>query len=998
MKRKTIQKKCVKVFLLFMLGMLVLSPNLYAQGSGTITVQGIVKDTQGEPVIGASIAVKGTTNGVITDVDGAYKITAPANAVLVASFIGYKKLEIPVGGKTTLNITLEEDAIMLGDVVTIGYATGSKATISGAVSKIKREDMNAGIVNNPADALRGKVAGVDISKVGGDPTATPSFRIRGTTSLSGGNDPLVIIDGVFGELSLLNALAPADIESFTILKDASETAQYGSRGASGVIVVTTTKGKYGTKTLTYDGTFGIESIYKNMQMLDATGFRKIVSERNIKNAVDGGADTNWFEEMEQTGYAQNHNLSFGGGTEESNYRASLGIIDQKGIILNNYMKNYTAKIDASQLFFNKKLQMEMGMFGSKRDQRYVNDYHKTFYSAASFNPTLPATQNSDGTWAEDVNANEVDNPLGRLSIKDVENNSYLNTHAKLTWSINDDWKFSIFGSYTYNSKENSVYVPMGVKQGIREGNGRGYKALANSDALLGNASLTFKKTIGVHSFNFLGLVEGQSYKFHGFSAEARRFGTDWFDYNLLQAGAVVKYGDVKSYANDYNIMSFLGRFNYVYDDKYIATVNLRTDGSSKLGKNNKWGFFPSASLAWNMSQEEFIKDLSFFDNLKLRAGYGVTGNQDAIDPYRSLQVLGPDALVMFNSNPEVAYHYIRNGNPDLKWETKWMFNIGFDASILNEMVDVTMDYYYSKTSNLLYTYRVPQPPFVYNDLLANVGEMENRGLELTVTVTPIKSKDMTLTLSANGAYQTNKVLSLSGTFMGQELNANKYVRLGGVSGAGAIGGDNDVVYQMVGQPLGTFYIPRATGIISNGDGTYRYNIIDLDGNEQVETGVGQDRYIAGQAIPKFFLGSNISFRYKDFDVQTQLNGAFGHKIFNGTSLTYMNIGNFPTYNVLPDAFNKNIKDQRVSDYWLEKGDYLNIAYISFGYNINTSKISNWIKSMRVSANVNNLHTFTAYTGLSPLINSSTVNDNLGIDDKRFYPLSRTYSIGLNIKF
>jgi len=1002
MKRK-IKNRCLNVFLLFMLGILVSTSNIFAQG-GNITVKGNVKDNNGEPIISGSVVVKGTTNGTITDLDGNYEINnVPSNGTLVFSYIGFKNIEVSVSGKTNINVLMEEDAVMLSDVIAIGYATGSKHTVSGAVQKISKEDMNAGVVNNPLDALKGKVAGVNISKVGGDPTAGASIRVRGTTSLSGGNDPLVIIDGVFGDLGLLNAIAPSDIESFTILKDASETAQYGSRGASGVIVVTTTKGKYGVRSLSYDGTFGIESVYKNIKMLNGNQYRQAVQDLGLTNAIDGGANTNFLEEMQQLGYTQNHRIAFGGGTEDSNYRASLGIVDQKGIIKNNWMKNYTAKIDISQFFFDKKIQLEMGIFGSKKEQRYVNNYQKTFYSAASFNPTFPATQNEDGTWPEDVNANEVDNPLGRLTINDRENNAYLNAHAKLTWTIIDGLKFSAFGSYTYNSKENSKYLPTNIKEGIRE-KGLAYRGLANSDILMGNLGLNYKKTLNdVHAIDILGLVEGQNYKYHGFTSQSRGFGTNYFDTDNLKGGALVKYGDVSSYRNGYDIFSILGRFNYVYNGKYIATVNLRSDGSSKLGDNNKWGFFPSASLAWNVSEEEFIKNISVIDNLKLRAGYGVTGNQDAISAYNSLQLMGPTGLVTVNGDPAVSYGYLRNPNPDLKWETKKTFDAGFDLSILKNKLDITFDYYYSKTSDLLFNYTVPVPPFIHPTLLANMGSMENQGLELAVSFTPIKKKDMGLTISANGAYQKNKLLSLDGVYKGQEINAATYMSLGGISGAGSIGGDNNVVYNLVGQPLGVFYLPKATGIINDGFDSYSYNILDLDKDGSVITSAGKDRYVAGQSIPKFFLGANINFRYKDFDIQTQLNGAFGHKIFNGTYLSYMNMNNFPTYNVLPDAPKMNIRDNRVSDYWLEKGDYLNIAYLTLGYNINTSKFSKYIKTMRITASVNNLHTFTAYKGLSPMINSSTLDANktdndLGIDDKRFYPLSRTYSIGLNINF
>ena len=304
-----------------------------------ITVNGIVKDKTGEAVIGANVVVKGTTNGCITDFDGNFSLEANQGDILVVSFVGYQSQELPAS--TNMQIVLKEDAELLDDVIVIGYATGSQRTVSGAIKRVGREEMNAGVVTNPLQAIKGKIAGVNIAKTGGDPTASASIRVRGTTSLSGGNDPLVIIDGVFGDLSMLNAISPADIESFTVLKDASETAQYGSRGASGVIVVTTIKGKNGTKTLSYDGSFGIETVYKNLEMLDANAYRQIVADRGYANAVDMGYSTNFIEAMQQTGYTQNHRLSFGAGTESSNYRASIGVIDQKGIILDNpKIRNY----------------------------------------------------------------------------------------------------------------------------------------------------------------------------------------------------------------------------------------------------------------------------------------------------------------------------------------------------------------------------------------------------------------------------------------------------------------------------------------------------------------------------------------------------------------------------------------------------------------------------------------------------------------------------------
>ena len=991
-------KKSRKAFLMTILSGLLMILSVSAQTGSTINVRGTVKDVTGEPVIGASILLQGTTSGVVTDYDGNFSIQAPGNGTLVISYVGYITQTIAIQNRSSLEVILQEDMELLEEVVVIGYATGSTRTISGAVEKVGREDMNAGVVVNPLDALKGKVAGVNIQKTGGDPTAGSAIRIRGTTSLSGGNDPLVVIDGVFGDLALLNAISPSDIESFTILKDASETAQYGSRGASGVIVVTTQKGKAGTKSINYDGTFGVEDVYKTINMLNADGYRAAVESMGYANALDKGANTNFMQEMLQTGHTQNHRISFGGGTAETNFRASLGVIDQKGIIKNNSMRNYTAKIDGSQRFFDSKLKLDMGMFGSKRESRYVNDYQKTFYSAASFNPTFPNTQNDDGTWPEDPNANEVDNPLGRLTISDREDNAYLSTNGRLTWTINDNLNFSAFGSYTYNEKENMNYIPTNIKQGVREGRGKAYRGMNKSNILMGNISLNYKKMFQNSRLDALALVEGQNYNYTGFGANARGFDTNFFGYDNLAAGAVVKYGDVSSYKNGYSLNSFLGRVNYMYANRYIATVNMRFDGSSKLGENNKWGFFPSASLAWVMSEESFLKEIDEINEIKWRVGYGRTGNQDAISAYNSLLLMGPQGLTSVNGVPTVTYGYNRNANPDLRWETKDMFDVGMDASFFDRKLTATIDYYYSRTKDLLYNYDVPVPPFVHPQLLANLGEMENSGLEVSLGITPLRTEDMELTLSGNMAFQKNKLLSLSGTYMGQELNAAEYMQLARINGAGFQGGNTYVTYQVVGQPLGVFYLPKSNGIINDGLGSYSYNILNLDEDPAINLNNGADRYFAGQAMPKVIMGSNISFRYKAFDIQTQMNGAFGHKIYNGTSLSYMNMNVFPTYNVLPNAPTKKIFDSTVTDYWLEKGDYLHIAYVTLGYNFNVEKMNNWANSIRLTASVNNLHTFTNYSGLSPMINSTTVNGELGLDDKRFYPLSRTYSLGLSINF
>lgn len=989
--------------LFFLLLGLFISLGSYAQN---ITVKGVVKDSKfGDPIIGASVLQKGTTNGTISDMDGNFMLEVPGGSVVVISYIGYKSQEMTVSGSEPLNVMLSEDMEALDEVVVVGYATGSKRTISGAVERIKKEDMNQGVVNNPLESIKGKVAGVVITQNGGDPTSRPSIRVRGTSSLSGGNDPLVIIDGVFGDMDMLNAIAPADIETFTILKDASETAQYGSRGAAGVIVVTTVKGKNGMKTLSYNGTYGISNVYKNLDMLSADQYRGL-GQRLGTTVTDRGHNSNWFDEIEQLGYTQNHNLSFGAGTDDSNYRASIGLIDQQGIIKNSGMRNYTAKLDAMQNMFNDKLKIEFGMFGSLKESDNTNDYLKTFYSAASYNPTFPTVKNEDGVWDEDPMANEIHNPMGRLEIKDRETNAYVNVHGRLTYTILEGLKLSAFGSYTYNVKENKRYFPKDIKASMADG-GHAERIDNKQNILMGNIQLTYTKDFNEkHHFDALALVEGQKYHYTGFTAKSHAYETDYFGYNNLKAGGDVKYGDVESLENENRISSFMARVNYMYDNRYIITANLRADGSSKLGSENKWGFFPSASAAWVINEEAFMKDVDWLSNLKLRAGYGLTGNQDAIAAYNSLALYKPTGVTSLGGSPMATYGIQRNANPDLRWEVKKTFDVGVDFGIMNGRYSLTADWYHSKTTDMLYNYSVPVPPFIYPTLLANMGEMTNTGFEVALNAGLVQTKDFEFNLGANFSWQKNKLNSLSGTYMGQDLSTSKYIALAQMSGAGFVG-NNSVVYMMEGQPVGVYYIPRSLGLSEPDANGHRTYIVDetIDGEPGFNANDGGDRYIAGQAMPKYYLGLNLNFRYKRFDLTTQMNGAFGHKIFNGTSLSYMNLSQFPTYNVMNGAQDDMIFAQDITDYWLEKGNYLNIDYITVGYNFNCEKIKDYVKNVRLTFSVNNVATITGYSGLSPMLNSQTITNitdagqnTLGIDNKQFYPLSRTYSLGVSVTF
>ena len=425
-------------------------------------------------------------------------------------------------------------------------------------------------------------------------------------------------------------------------------------------------------------------------------------------------------------------------------------------------------------------------------------------------------------------------------------------------------------------------------------------------------------------------------------------------------------------------------------------LNARTDASSKFGRNHKWGFFPSASLAWNVTEEAFMKQFRSVDNLKLRVGYGLAGNQGGIDSYTTMALVRPNGVTPVGNAPLVTYESMKNVNPDLKWEVKHTFNAGFDLSMYGNRLLLSVNYYNSKTTDMLYQYNVSVPPFPYSTLLANLGSMRNSGTEVSVGVTPLKTKDMELNINANITFQKNKLLSLSGVYNGEYISASEYTAIAGLNGAGTHGGYNNIVYQIVGQPLGVFYLPHCEGLVSDGEGGYTYQIADLNGGG-VNLEDGEDRYVAGQAIPKVLLGSNISFRYKNIDISLQINGAFGHKVYNGTSLSYMNMNSLPDYNVLAEAPKRMIKDQTATDYWLESGNYVNFDYLTVGWTV-PLKPRRFLKGIRLAGTVNNLGTISGYSGLTPLVNSSLVDATLGVDDKRTYPLLRTYTVSLSLNF
>lgn len=847
---------------------------------------------------------------------------------------------------------------------------------------------------NPLNIIAGSVPGLFIKRGKNGPAVLDAVRLRGTTSLTGGNDPLIIVDGVLGGLEMLSSIYPSDVQNITILKDAFETAQYGSRGASGVIVVTTKKGVKGKTQVNYTGAVGVLSPYKTLNMLSGDEYRNLAKEKGW-SILDKGLNINFQKEIQQVGIEQNHHLAFIGGNNTSNYRVSIGFMDYQGVIINTNTKNFISNMNMNQDFFGGLVNCEWGMLGNILKNRKILDEQKTFYSAATFNPTFPNHIDPEaGGWDKTPMANQITNPLAWMGVNNRDMTYSLGTHARLVFNWNDDFKSAFFGAYTYSSTKDSQYQPTYVCA-----YGKAYRSERNQETLLANFTTSFKKKLGIHLFDFYLLGEIQDEIYSGFNTTVTNFSSDIMGYDNLSLGALRPWEGTGSFREEPHQLSLMGRVNYTLANRYFLNLNARTDASSKFGINRKWGFFPSTSLAWMVTEEEFMKKFEFINKLKFKIGYGLSGNQSGISSYNTLNLMYPNGVAPIGATPVVTLGKIRNNNPNLKWEVKHTFNIGTEMAFFNDRVLLSMDYYSSKTTDMLYNYDVSVPPFSFNTLLANLGSMRNTGTEIALGFSLIQKKDLELNVNVNMTFQQNKLLSLNGNYEGKMLYGPQYKAISKLNGAGFHGGYNNIVYQVVGQPLGVFYLPHCKGLVSDGRGGYKYDVADLDGDAKVNLEDSKDRYVAGQAMPKAFLGSNVSLRYKSFDLSVQVNGAFGHKIYNGTSLSYMNMNTLPDYNVLSGAPKQKIQDQTATDYWLEKGDYLNFDYVTLGWNVPLNvNVQKYIHALRLTMTVDNLATITGYTGLTPIINSTTVDGTLGLDDKNSYPPYRTFTFGLSVNF
>jgi iron complex outermembrane receptor protein len=948
-------------------------------GQQQVTVTGKITDKIGSTLPGVTVMVKGSTTGTIADPNGRYSVSnVRPDAVLVFSFVGMRTVEVAVNNRTIIDIVLEEETFGIQEVVAIGYGSIQKRDVTGSVTNVSEKNFNKGVVNDAVDLLQGRVAGLNITQGSGDFTQEKTIRIRGTSSLSGSSEPLVVIDGIPG--MSMNSIAPQDIESVSVLKDASAAAIYGSRAASGVILITTKKGRDGKVSADYNGYIATDFVSNKPDVLSAEEWRKYTSENNMNTqGLDLGGNTDWFAELLRVGVSHNHDLAFSGGNKGSNYRASVSYQDREGVGKGNYMERINSRLTFTQKALNDRL--NISVTGAITERDYSQSYGG-FAIAFNMLPVYPV-KNPDGSWFDSLETGKG-NPVRDLQYdKHLHKNSlyYLNLRGEL--ELLKDLVFSVnllkeresddYGECNYDSDTGSVRVNQG--SALRSNWTRDKKLL--------ETTLVYKKELGAHKLNFLAGYSYEENYYQSFGAQNRQFATNLMGYNNLGAGENLIAGDVWSEANMFKLISGFGRINYSLLDRYILTATVREDGSSKFGANHKWGTFPSLSLAWRIIDEPFMDDVDFLEELKLRAGYGVSGNQEGIEPYKSLELYGTSGQYYENGNWYTAYKISQNANPDLKWEQTIMYNIGLDFTTKKNRLSGTLEVYNKITEDLLYTYNVPVPPYLHSSMLANVGTMSNKGIELALTGEIIQKRDLNWTLSVNAAHNKNSVTRLSNENF--STSAIKYYNLS-VRGSG-----NQTIYILEeGKDIGTFYGWKYLGLDEAG----KYIMDDMvDG---VAGLTNADWTYIGSAQPELTYGIYNSLSYKKFEFSFFLRGVYGNDILNITNMSRGTKLYLPGENVLRSSLSSNLTDNpRYCSYYIEKGSFLRMDNASLSYTFDNINLAG-INRCRLYFTAQNLFVITKYSGMDPEVSMDGLTPGLEFDS--YIPKSRTFSLGINVNF
>lgn len=971
----------------FLLGFLVTAGVALAQ---QLQVQGKVTDNTGEGLIGASVLVKGSTNGVITDFDGNYVLqNVDNNAVLVFSYVGYKTQEIEVKGRSRIDVTLSDDQQLLEEVVVVGYGSLSKKEVSSSIVQVDKKNFNAGAMNNPMEMLTGKVAGLTVNNTASaNPNSSSSLQIRGATSISASNSPLVVIDGIAG--GDIRNLSAQDIESMTVLKDAASAAIYGTRGANGVILVTTRKGtggEAGKAQVTYDSYFGVNFGKGKPEVLSADEFRQ------SRRGNDYGYSTDWYDLlMRDFSYENNQYLSIDGNTKNGYYGASFNYKQSTGLDIRAEREEYGLRFTTNQRMMDGLVEVGGSINARRVNEEWGND--GMFDTALSMNPTMPV-YNADGTYYQPTSPTDARNPVQELMVN--SNNGqrlYVLGSAEVKLNLLRSEKHllntSLNYSLHYNDLKSNYYTPSTSGESYWAGyNGRAniqyQKWWTNRLEWLANYTLTLQE-------QSIKAVAGYNYEetyWESVQAGNNNFTFDDMLWHNIGSGSFLADGkaSMSSGKSLAKLIGVFGRVNYNWRDMLFVSASMRYEGSTKFGADSKWGAFPSLSVAWEMTEMPFMKDVTdVVQSLKPRVSYGVTGRSD-FGSYQALQTYSTSGTYMMDGQWISGYAPSVNANSNLAWEKSVSINVGVDFALFNRLRG-SVEYFDRQSRDLLYNYTAPQPPYIHSNILVNVGTTINRGFEVSLEGDILKDTPLKWTSNINYSYGTTKLDKLS-----NDTYKSSYVDLYQKPGVGT----NEYFFRIEeGSKVGQFYGYEYAGVDENGN----MMVYKADGEKVLSSQANPDdkRYI-GNGTPTSFFSWGNTFTYKNFDLSLMFNGAAGFEIFNMRKYG-MGLQGCGTDNVLREAYldDSYIKTGGgvISSFFLEKGDYIKLDNVTLGYNF-TPKENKYINGLRVYVTAKNLFTLTGYSGNDP----STVGINgltPSVDVTSAYPSATQVSVGLNIRF
>lgn len=978
---------------------LVLSFSLFGSIVQAQTISGVVTDANsGETLPGVNIIVKGTATGTAAGSDGSYELTVPSLLdTLVFSFIGYQTLQVPINGRTNIDVALQPQAVAGEELVVVGYGVQRRSDVTGAIGSVSEEDFNRGIITSPEQLIQGRVPGVNVTQRSGDPSSSSVVTIRGVGTVRTGSSPLYVVDGVAlsGNGDFIN---PKDIESIDVLKDASATAIYGSRGANGVVIITTKKGQSGVPRLTYDGSFSISNAANTIDVLNAREFIDFQNEFGDPSTIySTSIDTDWQDQILRTAYSQRHSLSYGGGTENSSYYASLNVQDQEGIVLESTREKYNGRLNVSQSFLDDRLNVELNLTGV-----YIRSDNAPIVSgpgvggdflsnALTANPTYP-THNADGSL---FNFPEGINPLQRMeAMTDFNKTSRILGNIKASFRIAEGLEYRInFAADNLQAtgieQTNRHNIVGGETTNLPDPEGRLENSTSEESNALLESFLTYLFDLEDHSFNLLG-----GYSYQKFSSQSRSWSIDDFSTTEIDAyrnpgiGTEISISENRpsGSASINELQSFFGRANYNFMSRYFLTATLRADGSSRFGENNRYGIFPSFSVAWLISDEAFLSGVEALSNLRLRAGWGQTGNQD-IPSYITHRLLsvstGAGAGYFFGTNSP-GINIVRAQNENIKWEVSTQTNIGLDFGLFDDRVYGTVDVFNKISSDILWQSSTGVDPVVPTSSFWNNYDMEiqNKGVELSLAYRQAIGTDFSFDIGGNISFIDNNVTNLpvqilrTGQISGQ-----------GLSGVQVNGFLND-------RPAGTFWVLDWIGLDENGLNEFR----DVDGDGNITDG---DFVDGGTGLPSTTFGGYANIAYKGFDLSLNFNGVSGNRIYWNDENAYFNYprlvaGNNVSSHILNYTNESTINSATPSTRFIHDGSYFRLNNATVGYSVNTATIG-WLRSLRFYITGQNLFVITGYPGFDPEVDISRSSGGFrstGIDATA-YPRARTIMFGVN---